>query len=140
MEPTFKRLYRAVTMSTAPVWIALIVAPRARVTRRLAEAAPALAAGLGVVYGGLLAASGDDGERVDFRDADSVRAGLATGPGFVAAWTHMVALDLVAGRWIWERGLSEGRSTRLALLLTWFAGPLGVLWFSVQRRLRPRTG
>ncbi len=138
MRPSLARLYQVVTSSTAPVWLALILAPRSRLARRLAAVAPALAAGLGAVYGGLLVASSRDGERVDFRSADSVRAGLASGPGFVAGWTHMVALDLVAGRWIWETGLTEGRSTRVALLLTWFTGPLGVLWFAAQRRLRPR--
>jgi hypothetical protein len=27
---------------------------------------------------------------------------------------------------VWEQGLSTGRSTRLALLLTWLAGPAGL--------------
>ena len=48
------------------------------------------------------------------------------------AWTALQA------RWIHETGLAEGRSTRLALLLTWMFGPAGLTLFLAQRALRRR--
>ena len=96
-----------------------------------------LYAALGASYIGLLA-SGWGGERVDFRDPESVRVGLGNPRGFLAGWAHYIAFDLFVGRWVWEQGLEKGRSTRVALLLTWMAGPAGLtLWLgqsAVARR------
>lgn len=128
--------YLAVSGSTAPLWLAMILAPRAAVTARALRAATPLLAALGAVYLGFLA-SARGAERVDFTEPDSVRRTLTSPAGFLAAWTHLLAFDLFVGRWIWETGLAEGRSTRVALLLTWLAGPAGLLVFLAQRRSRP---
>jgi len=125
--------YRRLNVSTAPLWLAMILAPRAAGTARALRAATPLLAALGAVYLGFLAGARGGG-RVDVTDADSVRRALTSPEGFLAAWTHLLAFDLFVGRWIWETGLAEGRSTRVALLLTWFAGPAGLLLFLAQRR------
>lgn len=49
---------------------------------------------------------------------------------------HYIAFDLFVGRWIWETAREEGRSCRVALLLTWMAGPAGLTVFLGQRALR----
>lgn len=137
MDPFERRLYTAVNTSTAPLFLLMVLAPRAALTARVvARAAPPLQAGLALTYAGLLASTVGRGERVDFRDGDSVRRGLTQPRGFLAGWAHFLAFDLFVGRWIWETGLAEGRSTRAALLLTWLAGPLGLLLFTAQRALR----
>ena len=70
---------------------------------------------------------------MDFRDPATVRTGLSRPKGFLAGWTHYIAFDLFVGRWVWEQGLAERRSTRVALLLTWLAGPAGLAVFLGQR-------
>ena len=129
MTPLEDRIYRLVTASTAPVWLCMLAAPRSRVTERVVRAAPALQVALGAGYLALLVSSAlaSGGERVSFADGDSVRRGLLQPRGFLAAWSHMVTLDLVTGAAIWRRGLAEGRSTRAALVATWFAGPSGIV-------------
>ncbi len=138
MTPLEQRLYRIVTASTAPVWLAMLVAPRAPLTARVVAAGRPLQIGLAGVYVGLLASTVGRGERVSFGDGDSVRRGLLQPRGFLAAWAHMVTLDLVTGEVVWRRGLTEGGDTRMALLATWFAGPTGLLVDAAAGALRRR--
>ncbi len=131
-----RTIYAVINTCTAPVWLAMILAPRSALTRQVVRLATPLYAALGASYIALLA-SGWGGERVDFRDPETVRRGLAQPRGFLAGWAHYIAFDLFVGRWIWEQGLASSRSTRVALLLTWLAGPAGLsVWLAqgVARR------
>lgn len=132
---TDRRIYTVVNSCTAPLWLAMIIAPRSAVTARFVRLATPLYAVLGASYFGLLAA-GWGGERVDFRDPETVRAGLQQPKGFLAGWAHYIAFDLFVGRWVWEQGLDRGRSTRAALLLTWLAGPAGLTTWLAQSAVR----
>ena len=127
MTPAHRRAYDVINSSSMPVWLAMILAPRSRLTRWLVERAGLLHVGLGVTYDALLVAGAlRSGGMIDFRDPEAVRRALATPETFLAAWAHYVTFDLFVGRWIWEDALSRGRTARLALLLTWLAGPAGL--------------
>ncbi len=130
-----RAIYTVINTCTAPVWLAMVLAPRSPLTRHVVRLATPLYAALGASYIALLA-SGWGGERVDFRDPETVRRGLAQPHGFLAGWAHYIAFDLFVGRWVWEQGLSAGRSTRVALLLTWMAGPAGLTVWLAQSRPR----
>lgn len=134
-----RRLYTVINTCTAPLWLLMIALPRSPLTARAVRAATPLYAVLGATYVGLLA-SGWGGERVDFRDPDTVRRGLLQPRGFLAGWAHYIAFDLFVGRWVWEQGLAQGRSTRVALLLTWLAGPAGLTVWLGQRAVVARRG
>lgn len=127
--------------STAPVWLAMILAPRAAITRRAVRAAVPLHAALGLGYVGLIGRGVVlGGERVDFTDGESVARGMANPEGMLAGWAHYLAFDLFVGEWIHRTALEEGLDARLALLLTWWAGPAGLTCFMWQRRrARRRT-
>ena len=135
-----RRAYSVLNATTAPIWLAMILAPRSRLTARVVGAATPLFAGLGLTYTALLAAgvAGSD-ERPDFRDADSVRRALGRPEAFLAGWTHYLAFDLFVGRWIWEDANRQGRSARVALFLTWMAGPAGLTLHLLQRRRATST-
>jgi hypothetical protein len=127
MTAAHRNAYAAINMSSAPVWLAMVLAPRSRVTRWLARRAGLLHVGLGLGYDALLVAGSiRAGRMIDFRDPEAVRRALATPETFLAAWAHYITFDLFVGRWIWEDALSRGRTARLALLLTWMAGPAGL--------------
>ncbi len=130
-----RAIYTVINSCTAPVWLAMILAPGSPFTRQMVRLATPLYAALGASYIALLA-TGWGNERVDFRDPETVRAGLAQPRGFLAGWAHYIAFDLFVGRWIWEQGLAGQRSTRLALLLTWLAGPAGLTVWLAQTRGR----
>ena len=129
-------LYTVINTCTAPVWLAMILLPRSALTTRAVRLATPLYAALGATYIGLLASTWGRGEKVDFRDPDSVRRGLQQPRGFLAGWAHYIAFDLFVGRWIWEQGLAQQRSTRIALLMTWLAGPSGLAVWLAQSRGR----
>lgn len=110
MSPGERRAYAVVNTCTAPLWLLMIALPRSPLTARAVQAATPLYAVLGAAYVGLIA-SGWGGERVDFRDPDTVRRGLLQPRGFLAGWAHYIAFDLFVGRWVWEQGLAQSRST-----------------------------
>ena len=99
------------------------------------QAATPLFIGLGVAYDALLV-SGlmQKGEVIDFSDPEAVRSALSNPDVFLAGWAHYIAFDLFVGRWIWQDALARDRAPRLALLLTWLAGPAGLSLYLVQRR------
>lgn len=134
MAPERRTAYAVISASSAPIWLAMILAPRAGVTRWLVGRASVLFVGLGLTYDVLLA-SGlvRNGEIIDFSNPDKVRRALSTPDVFLAGWAHYIAFDLFVGRWIWEDALSRGRSARLALLLTWLAGPAGLSLHLLRR-------
>jgi hypothetical protein len=135
LAPRRRQAYMLINASSAPIWLAMIVAPRSRLARWLVQAATPLFVGLGVTYDALLASGfAQSGEVIDFTDPDAVRRALSSPDVFLAGWAHYIAFDLFVGRWIWEDALARGRAPRLALLLTWLAGPAGLSLYLVQRR------
>ncbi len=136
MPPDRRKAYSILNMSSAPFWLAMILFPRSRFTERLMQAAPPLQVALGAAYDAYLASGvAESGKMIDFSDPDAVRAALARPDFFLAGWAHYIAFDLFVGRWIWEDATERGRAPRLALLLTWMAGPAGLSLYLVQRRL-----
>jgi hypothetical protein len=128
--------WTVVNFSTVPFWLAMIVAPRSALTRRLIERVAPLHAALSVVYSvALLTAAAKADERIDFAKLASVSRAFQQPEAMLAGWTHYISFDLYVGSWIWRRALAEGRSARLALLLTWWAGPAGPGLFAARNRL-----
>jgi hypothetical protein len=125
--------YWALNGSTAICWMPMIVAPRSRHTKSLMGRSPLLLALLGAVH--CILVVGGTGSAKDLLSYERVRQSVTTPAGFIATWLHMLGFDLFVGRWIWEQGLSESRSVRLPLTLTWVAGPTGLLTFFIQREL-----
>lgn len=70
-----------------------------------------------------------------------LRALFASDGAIVVGWTHYLALDLLAGTWIAEEADWRGFGRLVqapVLLLTFLAGPLGVLMWLVLSRGRGR--
>ncbi len=135
MSPGRRKAYAAINTSSAPVYLAMILAPNARLTRWLVARSTALFVALGLTYDVLLAAgAAQQGKPIDFRDPEAVRGALGQQDTFLAGWAHYIAFDLFVGRWIWEDATQRGRSARLPLLLTWLAGPAGLSLYLLQRR------
>ena len=130
-----QRAWTAISFSTVPVWLAMIIAPRSGLTRWMADRLVPLHATLGVVYSAALVAGGvKSDELIDFGSMESVQRALQQPESMLAAWTHYITFDLFVGRWIWETSLKEGKPARLALLLTWWAGPVGLTTYLARRR------
>jgi hypothetical protein len=128
--------WSAVNFSTVPFWLAMIIAPRSTLTRKLMERVAPLHGALSVIYSAaLLTAVAKSDERIDFGKLASVSRAFQQPEAMLAGWTHYITFDLLVGSWIWRRSLAEGRSARLSLLLTWWAGPAGFGLFAARNRL-----
>ena len=135
MSALEKQIFQVLNASTAPLWMAMILAPRSKLTAWLMKIAAPLFVALGAGYSTLLVSGViDGGERINFMDPDSLRAGLTSPKAFLAGWTHYLAFDLFVGRWIWQESVAAGRPARLSLLLTWWAGPVGLTMFLLRRK------
>lgn len=130
------QVYRLVNLTPLLWWLTMIVAPKWRVTRALTTSR-GLFAGLGLFYSAfLLKAITEEGPPNYGSYEQGPRRLFTSNAGLLAGWAHYLAFDLFVGVWIYRTGLAEKRSTRLPLLLTFVAGPLGLLYFLVQRGLR----
>jgi hypothetical protein len=116
----------------------MILAPRSRHTESLMRRSPVLLAVLGAIH--CILVVGGTGSPKDLLSYQKVRQSATTPAGFIATWLHMLGFDLFVGRWIWEQGLSQSRSVRVPLALTWAAGPTGLITFFIQRELWRRQG
>jgi ABA DEFICIENT 4-like len=131
-----QRAWSLVNFSTVPFWVAMIVAPRSRLTAWLLGRAAPLHAALSVIYSlALITGAAKTEERIDFASLASVSRAFQQPEWMLAGWTHYITFDLLVGSWIWRRALEEDRSARLSLLLTWWAGPAGFGLFAARRRL-----
>lgn len=131
-----QRAWSIVSFSTVPFWLAMIVAPRSRFTAWLIGRAAPLHAALSVIYAlSLVTAGAKADERIDFGSLASVSRAFQQPEAMLAGWTHYITFDLLVGSWIWRQALAEGRSARLSLLLTWWAGPMGTGLFAARKRL-----
>ncbi|DBB12864.1 TPA: hypothetical protein ACH3X3_005624 [Trebouxia sp. C0006] len=69
-------------------------------------------------------------------DPEKMREFLSSGPGYAAQdWIHLIAWDLIGGRWIYLDGLEKKVPTWHSLLITFGGGPLGLLVHFVTRSL-----
>ena len=114
----------------------MILAPRSDVTRWMADRLVPLHMALGVVYTSSLASASPADKPPDFGKLENVQELLQDPSSMLAAWTHYISFDLFVGRWIWEESLKEGKPARLSLLLTWWAGPMGLTTYLARARAR----
>lgn len=96
-------------------------------------AVPAL---LGLGYAVLLARGLLERTGGGFGSIEAVRRLFTSDAALAAGWLHYLAFDLFAGSWIAQEGLATGVSRLLiipCLLLTFLAGPVGLVVFLVLR-------
>lgn len=129
METVFALL----SLATLPWWLSMLLFPKSRATVKLVTSPwPFIAlagAYLALLLGSLLA-----GPAPRSLDAAALAAALSGPWGFLTAWAHMLTLDLFAGTWIFRDARYYGRLPRAELLLTWWAGPLGLGVYLWRRR------
>ncbi len=134
-------------------WGILLFAPR-----KPAPLAIALYAGVGMLclayaamfaglFGGLVDPVRDAGAPAPSLmnySIDGLQDFFRSDGGLVLGWTHYLAFDLFAGLWIARDADAKGFSRLVQapfLLLTFFAGPLGLLlWLVIRERRARATG
>lgn len=122
-----------VSLVALPWWLAMLLFPTtAATTRWVTSPLPYFV--LAVAYGLFLVAWVLSGDAPISLEASDLADGFARPFGFLAVWTHMQALGLFAGTWLFRDAKYYGVTPRLSLLLTWWFGPLGLGWYLYRRR------
>lgn len=139
------KLFQFVNLLPMPVWLAMMLAPRAQVTQKASRSSVVFGlAALSYVLSLLLAVfmGRKQGSQAispaDFTSLDGIRQGFGSREGALAAWSHMLALDLFAGAWIYRESMrlsAPGWVRVPSLVFTLMTGPFGLLLFLVWRVL-----
>jgi hypothetical protein len=140
------KFFQYLNLFPMPLWLAMMFAPRATITQKASRSSVVfgLAALNYVAALGLTLVAGrksGDARPPDFTSLEGIRRGLGSREGALAAWSHMLALDLFAGAWIYRESmrLSAPAWVRIpSLAFTLLAGPFGLLLFLIWRILGGR--
>ena len=131
--------------SIVPFWLLLAFAPRHKITHILIHSGLILVIYTFVYLYYLVTsylAGGPEGGGMSSLEA--VMIALSNPHGVIGAWTHYLVFDLFVGAWITRDagrlGVSQGIII-IPLLLTFLAGPLGLLLYLVAKAAlkRPTT-
>jgi hypothetical protein len=141
------QLFGVTNLGALAGWAVLLLGPRRWLSAVRYAVVGFLCAVYVLLFAGLMSGLLDpvrDGPEPSMLDYSvrGLRALFASDGGIVVGWTHYLAFDLFVGCWIAEKADARGVG-RVAqapvLLLTFLAGPLGLLtWYLVQR-LRPAS-
>jgi hypothetical protein len=138
------RFFQYLNAFPLPLWLAMMFAPRHPLTERAGRSSTIFGlAALHYVVALFLAVrqSRTEGVNGGFSSLRGVNALLGTRGGSLAAWAHMLALDLFTGAWIYRqcRRLDAPAWVRIPSLFgTLMAGPVGLLYFLGWRAWRTR--
>ncbi len=136
------RFFQYINFLPLPLWLGMMFAPRHPLTERASRSHSVFAlAALNYVISLAIAIRSmrQQGQAINMMTLDGVTAGLSNRPGALAAWAHMLALDLFTGAWIYRqcRKLDAPSWVRIpALFATLMAGPAGLLYFLGWRTWR----
>ncbi|NTV61920.1 MAG: DUF4281 domain-containing protein [Oscillochloris sp.] len=130
-----ERFFQYINWLPLPLWLAMMFAPRHPLTERASRSSTVFAVSAVNYLVSLLLAlrqAWAEGVPGSFTSLRGVNALLGTQGGSLAAWAHMLALDLFTGAWIYRqcRRLEAPAWVRIpALFGTLMAGPAGLLYF-----------
>lgn len=137
--------YQIINASVVPAWALLIFAPRWRVTEAVVHSM-LYSIILGVFYAtclGLAVFGGMSAEGAGFNSIAQVRAIFASDIGVLTGWVHYLVFDLFVGAWEARDARRRGVNHWLlipCLLLTFMAGPIGLLLYFGLRAAKKRGG
>jgi hypothetical protein len=140
------RLFQYLNAFPMPLWLAMMFFPNHPITERASRSSVVF--GLAACHyvgtlGLAVQQSKHEGAPLDLTSLDGVRRGIGTRSGALAAWAHMLALDLFTGAWIYRecRRLHAPALVRIpALFFTLMTGPFGLLLFLLWRAFGARRG
>jgi hypothetical protein len=137
--------FRFINLYPMPLWLAMMFFPRHTLTQRAARSSTVLGiAALNYVIAlliGLRPGTGNNDGFPDFTTLEGLSDALGDKPGALGAWSHMLALDLFTGAWIYRQCMRLGAPAWVrvpALFFTLMTGPFGLLLFLIWRLVAAR--
>lgn len=139
VDPLHQTLLNLINIAVIPAWALLIFAPRWRWTERLIHSGLyPLMLGLAYIVFMICAIKfGTNSEPVNFTTVEGIAAIFTHPFGLLTAWVHYLVFDLFVGMWEARDARRRGMNHFAlipCLLLTFMAGPAGLLLYFVLRR------
>lgn len=134
--------FNLINASVLPAWALLIFAPQWKWTDRLIHSG-LYPLGLGLLYTVFFICAvvlGGPSQGVDFTTIEGVAAIFSHPWGVLTGWVHYLVFDLFVGMWEARDARRRGVSHIWlvpCLVLTFMAGPLGLLLYFLLRRKFP---
>lgn len=132
-------VFKLANLSVLPGWVMLIFAPKARVTKWIAHSyAYSLFLGFFYLFMLIVSLGGDGG----MNSLENLKTSFQHDEVLILGWIHYLVFDLFVGAWIARDAQSNGIPHLIVvpiLLLTLFAGPIGLLCYLVIRAIRCRN-
>lgn len=144
--------FRYLNMFPLPLWLLMMFAPGHPLAERAGRSSTifSLAAVhyvvtliIAIKYGLDKQADNRESQILNFTSLEGIRTILSSRSGTLAAWGHMLALDLFTGAWIYRqcRRLNAPDWVRIvSLFFTFATGPLGLLIFLFWRVVGAKEG
>lgn len=131
-------LFKIANASVIPAWLLLVFLPKHRITKLVVHSYlyPIL---LGVLYTILMIASWGGEGGMD--SLENLKTSFARDEILVLGWVHYLVFDLFIGAWIVRDAISiQINHWKIipALILTLFAGPIGLLSYMALRAIITR--
>ena len=136
--PTVEEVFNFENLAVFPFWVAMIGFPKSETTKAVVLS-PLTSVACGVIYGYLAYKSFLDPDILEAfssgakQDLASLTKGFSHEATVAVGWAHFIAMDLLAGRYIYLDGYKNEFTTRHSLALTLFFGPLGVVSHVITR-------
>lgn len=139
VEPSHQFFLDLINFSVLPAWALLIFAPRWRWTDQIIHSG-LYPVTLGLAYVSFMLCAlllGTNEAPVNFTTMEGIAAIFTHPFGILTAWVHYLVFDLFVGMWEARDARRRGMSHLVlvpCLLLTFMAGPAGLLLYFVLRR------
>lgn len=140
-----EKFFRYVNFLPMPLWLAMMFAPSHPLTKRISRSSVIfMLVSLNYVVALRNAMRTGSEQKIslaDFTTLKGISQGLGTEEGALAGWTHMLALDLFIGAWIYRQCQQLGAPNWIripALTFTLMTGPFGLFLFLFWRMIGAR--
>lgn len=139
--------FKYLNLLPMPVWLAMMFAPNHPLTERLSRSSTIFGIGafhyvvaiiVAIKRGAMERRAAGLPSNPNMTSLEGIQTLLSTPSGTLAAWTHMLALDLFTGGWVYRQAqrLRAPDWVRVgSLFFTLMSGPLGLLLFLLWRIL-----
>ena len=125
---TIAQLFDTANIFVLPFWFLMIFLPQWQVTKKvMASLLPFVALALLYIYLFSGTITPESASALSNPKLADIAQFFATERIAATGWIHFLVLDLFVGRWIYQEGQRTGIWTFHSLILTLFAGPIGLL-------------